>query len=689
MRRLQRKIWFWVGGILAATFLSAGGAALWVQREILLTELRHTGKALADTVASFCVETLLEADYPYLETYVRKAAEHDDHVVFIKVWASDPEHTPGTLVAQHPPPEVVAGVSSPYEEFHSDVIVQADGVPDETLGRVAVALSRSRVDLLLSLSVWQLGLGVLILVSLLALVLGAVLRRSVLRPIQALDAHARRIGTGNLDEPVELRSDDELGRLASTMESMRQGMKESYARIQRQVEELKSIDRMKDEFLATTSHELRTPLNGIIGFTQALLRGTYGDVQGEHRDPLERISACSLRLLKMTESILEFSRLRGSSAAARSPLERHDLSRHLDEALVDVRFMAQEKGLEFRVAVPPDMQVKYRRWELEQLVRVFADNAVKYTQRGRVELLAQRWEGKRVEGFQLAVRDTGCGIAPELQRTVFEPFVQGFAHETRQHGGFGLGLAIAKRLEAMLGGRIVLESEPGKGSTFTVLLPATDGVEDYNGLFVPWEAAASVDARLEPSPPAVPATVPVETALPVETVSPVETASRSSVAASAAAPTAAASAPLEAMRGARPRLLVVDDEPNNVEILWRILRKDYDVVRAEDGPRCLEVLRREPVDVVLLDVMMPRMSGYDVLGVLREEGILEKVRVIVFSAKTGANDIAKARDLGASDYVTKPFNRDELMSRIQNLLKVSGERGEGESAALEPAAAAR
>jgi signal transduction histidine kinase len=290
----------------------------------------------------------------------------------------------------------------------------------------------------------------------------------------------------------------------------------------------------------------------------------------------------------------------------------------------------------------PDLEVVYRKSELEQVIRILADNALKFTTEGKVSIRARKWQHGRQSGFQVAVEDSGPGIAEELQQRIFEPFVQGFRHETRSHGGVGLGLSIASKVVKRMGGEIILESVPAQGSRFTVLVPEGTPTAAPGSFYEPWPPLEAAKAKSE---------APKES----RTSDPTETA------------------PLPVRKAAeedQSHVLIVDDEEINREVVWQALRHLYRVTRAEDGPRCLGVLRTQKVDLVLLDIMMPGMSGYEVLETMRAEGLLQHVPVMVLSAKTSREAVVKGLELGATDYLGKPFHRDELLCRIRNLLEL-------------------
>ncbi len=664
MRKLHYKLSISLLGSLVVISVLTSALVIRSARSRLKEDLEYTGKTLADTIAAFCVETLLEADYPYLETYIRKAAQNSRQVAYIRVWSdySDEEgRTERRPVAQYPPPSEITDAARSAEYFQSPIIMDIEGLAPEVLGHVVVALSTQRHAELVRTSTWQLVAGACVTFLLLASILTFTLKKHVLRPVRTLDVHANRIGRGELDQSIDLASEDELGRLAKTMEQMRLALKGSYEQIERQVRELRELDRMKDEFLANTSHELKTPLNGIVGLTDGMLLGDYGEVPESWEEPLQTIATCAERLFQITESILQFSQLADKKKKTSFVFDVHPVEEHLHECLLDVLTTADRKQIRFLITVPPGLQARYPRSELEQIIRILSDNAVKFTERGVVQVIVRKWDREETPGFQIAVRDTGRGIAAGVREKVFEPFVQGFQHETRAHGGVGLGLAIAKKLVDELGWKLILESEEGKGTAFTVLVP--DGeVESLEEAFLPWPAlegpvTVAVERRETSAPRLPPAGQEADTE-DAERLDSGESGNKTPV------------------DGNLPHVLVADDDEVNRKVLWLALKNHYRVSEATGGRDCVAILEKEQIDLLLLDIMMPEMSGYDVLKWMKEQGQLTRVPVVVLSAKTSPMNVVKGLRLGAADYVGKPFHRDELLCRVQTQLKIKDQTDE-------------
>jgi signal transduction histidine kinase len=640
MTRLNVKLSITVLGSLLVASIVTGSLVIQSQINILSRDRDHDGQSLANTIAAMSVSPMLSEDFSVINEHLNMLGLGNNQIRHIRI--SDDQ---GKTVCSYPPGETDFRPTSGLTRFKSRIEIAADGVPSEIRGNVEVGLDNARFVQLITSSIWRMSLGTAITFTLLAVVLWLSLKQNVLQPVRVLDGHVAKISKGDLSQSIVLKRKDELGRLASALEGMRSNLRESYARIERQVVELQELDRMKDEFLANTSHELKTPLNGIIGLAESILMGSYGELSKEQQEPVELINSCANRLWKMTESILKFSRLHQQDPEEESPVELHYLADHLQEGLVDLRSQAEKEGVSLLSTIPKDLQVTYRRNELEQVIRILVDNAVKYSPNGTVKLIAKKWQGPQA-GFQIAVRDTGVGIPPELHQKIFEPFVQGFRHETRRQGGVGLGLSIAQKLIARMGGEVVLESETGKGATFTLLVPEGEKPGNLKKLFEPWEPSEMVFNSVE------------KTSDHSETLT---------------------TKPPRSDLSSTSHVLVVDDESVNREVVWQALRDEFCVTRAADGPSALQVLRIQPVDLVLLDIMMPDMSGYDVLQIMKEERLLDKIPVIVLSAKASREAVVKGLQLGASDYLGKPFHRAELLCRIRIHLQLKRQRDQLEA----------
>jgi signal transduction histidine kinase len=299
---------------------------------------------------------------------------------------------------------------------------------------------------------------------LLALGLGYSLSWSLIGPVTQMDARFAEISAGDFTRRIEVRNRDELGALAANLNAMS-------AELGRLYEQVAIANRNKSEFLANMSHELRTPLNAIIGFSEVLIEKMFGEVNDKQLEYLHDIHSSGHHLLVLINDILDLSKIE----AGRMELElsRFDLGELLDHAMMLVRERASRHGLELALDVGEavDAWVGDER-KIKQVVINLLSNAVKFTPAGgSVVLRARRVDAPGQDAVEVAVADTGVGIAPADQALVFEEFRQASGDTLRKSEGTGLGLALARRFVELHGGTIRVDSALGRGSTFVFTLP--------------------------------------------------------------------------------------------------------------------------------------------------------------------------------------------------------------------------
>ena len=430
-------------------------------------------------------------------------------------------------------------------------------------------------------------------------------------------------------------------------------MKQAKERAQHEVaESLRRMDRLKDEFLANTSHELRTPLQGIIGLAESMIDGAAGKISDAAASNLAMIVNSGQRLASLVNDILDFSKMRSHELVLRKkPVDLHvavDVVMRLSAPLAEVKSL--ELINEVDSSIPGVLADEDR---LQQILHNLIGNAVKFTDSGTVRVRAID-EGGRV---RVQVIDTGPGIAVADQERIFESFEQVEESATRVHGGTGLGLAVTRNLVQLHGSNIELDSRIGEGSTFSFVLQtaAASGAEEPHPVLK--EEAKHVGQavsergrgpRLLGRAPSVKATVPAD----------------------------ADGVPGRADDGDRIRILVVDDEPVNQQVMLNHLSlQHYDVLQAENGMRALELLAGgEKIDLVLLDVMMPKMSGFEVCREIRRTHLPTQLPVVMVTARTQMEDLKLGLQTGANDYITKPVAKGELLARIKthlNLVRIN------------------
>jgi two-component system, NtrC family, sensor kinase len=326
--------------------------------------------------------------------------------------------------------------------------------------------------------------GALLLIALIpALLLGLFFARQMAKPIRTLNAAASQLGSGDLDQRIEIRSGDELEELAETFNSMSARLRDSYNGLEQQVAErtrdlgeaikqLEAASRHKSDFLANMSHELRTPLNAIIGFSEVLLERMFGEINAKQQEYLHDILGSGRHLLSLINDILDISKVE----AGRMELQpgEFDLRFVLQNAVSLVRERATRQGITLSLDLAPGIgQIEADERRVKQILFNLLSNALKFTPAGgRVTLTAASID----DAIQISIRDTGIGIPLEDQDRIFEEFQQ--AGPGKAIEGTGLGLALAKRFVEMHGGRIWVHSTVGVGSSFTFTLPARQPSND-------------------------------------------------------------------------------------------------------------------------------------------------------------------------------------------------------------------
>jgi PAS domain S-box-containing protein len=398
--------------------------------------------------------------------------------------------------------------------------------------------------------------------------------------------------------------------------------KQAEAAVQEARRAAEQANRTKSDFLANMSHELRTPLNAIIGYSEILIEDANDRSDAASVGDLEKIKSAGKHLLGIINDILDLSKIEAGRMDVY--LEQVFLPRLMEDVSTIVAPLMARNGNHLVIDCPPGIgSLRTDLTKLKQSLINLLSNAAKFTKQGQVNLTLTRLaEPDRPDGVRFAVSDSGIGMTEEQIGRLFQAFAQADSSTTRHFGGTGLGLTITKHFCTMLGGTINVTSVPGKGSTFTIVLP---------------------DQKVH------------------------------------SAPTAGQTARKAARRRADNELadreltvLVVDDDPDVHDLLSAILTKEgYSVLFARDGLEALDQMRRAPVDVVTLDVMMPKMDGWSLLGVMKSDATLQHIPVIML---TIVDDRNLGYSLGASEYMTKPIDRGRLIAVIEQFSHAQGDR---------------
>ncbi|MFI2633339.1 HAMP domain-containing protein [Streptomyces collinus] len=440
-------------------------------------------------------------------------------------------------------------------------------------------------------------------------------------------------------------------------------LQRSNAELEEKAALLATSSQYKSEFLANMSHELRTPLNSLLILARLLSDNPDGHLSDQEVQFATTIHRSGSDLLQLINDILDLSKIEAGRMDVRP--KRLPLIKLLDYVHATFRPLTLDRGLAFEVAVGEDVprEMYSDEQRLQQILRNLLSNAIKFTANGKVELRVDRvqdaehrWVRDTDDVIAFAVSDTGIGIAPEKLPVIFEAFQQADGTTNRKYGGTGLGLSISREIAGLLGGRIVAESEPGKGSTFTLYVPVVSPghtapaplpvPEDRTDLPLPLRAAA------EPFPVAH----DTDDAWPSPTK-------------------------LEAWTSGRPgrilagrRVLIVDDDIRNVFALTHVLgRVGMTVLYAENGREGIETLERSgAVELVLMDIMMPEMDGYETISAIRRTPRWAGLPIVALTAKAMPGDREKSIARGANDYVPKPVDIDGLLTVVCELLDPEG-----------------
>ncbi|MFG2307063.1 HAMP domain-containing protein [Streptomyces sp. NPDC048566] len=482
--------------------------------------------------------------------------------------------------------------------------------------------------------------------------------------------------------------------------------------LEERAEQLAVSMRYKSEFLANMSHELRTPLNSLLILAKLLADNADTNLTPKQVEFAETIHGAGSDLLQLINDILDLSKVEAGKMDV-SPT-RIALVQLVDYVEATFRPLTAEKGLDFSVRVSPELPATLHTDEqrLLQVLRNLLSNAVKFTDSGAVELVIrpagadvpvaireQLLESGSLRDadadlIAFSVTDTGIGIAASKMRVIFEAFKQADGTTSRKYGGTGLGLSISREIARLLGGEIHAQSEPGRGSTFTLYLPLHPSElppQGYGQLAPALEAGELLASEAEQAGPGVEMTGEVKSyqeaqngpaalfrrrrrALPAAEERPAAPGLPESGGTAPQEQWAAPEAVAQASRGIRfegEKVLIVDDDIRNVFALTSVLEQHgLSVLYAENGREGIEVLEQhDDVTVVLMDIMMPEMDGYATTTAIRRMPQFAGLPIIALTAKAMKGDREKAIESGASDYVTKPVDPDHLLSVMEQWMR--------------------
>ncbi|QNF33399.1 response regulator [Adhaeribacter swui] len=390
----------------------------------------------------------------------------------------------------------------------------------------------------------------------------------------------------------------------------------------REAEQLKAVDEMKSRFFSNITHEFRTPLSLILSPTEQLLQNKELPPYAQHK-LLSSVYRNAQQLLRLINQLLDISKLEAASMPVH--VSRGNPAVFLEKIVASFRLLAEEKQIQLcldSTSNTADYLFDADKWE--KIIYNLLSNALKFTSTGQVKVVAQI---QQQQWFRLQISDTGIGIAAEELAHIFDRFYQVDDACTRQYEGTGIGLALVKELTDLLGGEIAVQSVLGQGTTCEVKLPLV----------------------LTPNTGQTDNITPI-TQLPTPTLK--ETF-----------------APHTEKLLAAPLLLIVEDNTELREFIAGTLAENYRIITAEDGSQGWESTRQELPDVVISDVMMPKMDGYQFCRAIKTDPQTNHIAVVLLTARASHESRMEGLVGGADDYLTKPFHLDELQWRVRNLLE--------------------
>jgi signal transduction histidine kinase len=393
--------------------------------------------------------------------------------------------------------------------------------------------------------------------------------------------------------------------------------------MQRTNEELIRATRLKDEFLANMSHELRTPLNSILGMSEALQEQVFGNINEKQRKALQTIEGSGEHLLALINDILDVAKI--ESGQFELDLAPTNVAVLCQSSIAFIKQQALKKRIQLEIKLPnnlSDQIIDERR--IRQVLINLLNNAMKFTlEGGQITLEVNKWEDRELENnntwIRFSVIDTGIGIAPENINKLFQPFIQIDSALNRQYEGTGLGLALVKQMVELHGGKVGLTSKLGEGSCFTIDLP-----------YLPSEPET-------------------REGLPTTTTEQESLFSRGAI--------------------ESHLILIVEDNEANISTISNYLEaKGYCFLLAKNGQEAIALTKAHHPDLILMDIQMPVMDGFEATKQIRLDPNLANIPIIVMTALAMAGDREKCLAAGANDYLSKPIKLKQLATIIQQIL---------------------
>ena len=574
-------------------------------------------QSLADVIGASAISSL-DFDDEEAATKALAPLEHKPSILVAAIYTKDDKvlgkySRDADSKIQSPPPRSADGFR--YE--NGDLLIfKPIQRGTSRLGTIFVEADMAELHALV-MSYVKIGAAILLGAMLVAFVLSSRLQRMISKPILALAETTRVVSERkNYSVRAVKHGDDEIGSLIDRFNEMlvelekhEKAMVEVNEQLRESQQQALAATEAKSQFLANMSHELRTPLNAIIGYSEMLEEEAQDTGQDQFVADLEKIHGAGKHLLALINDILDLSKIEAGKMELY--LETFDLKTMLEDVVATTRLLVQKKSNTLVVHIPPELgAMRADLTKVRQALFNLLSNASKFTERGTITLTAARETSRDREWIVLQVKDTGIGMTREQLGRMFQAFSQADASTVRKYGGTGLGLAITRHFCRMMGGDVTVASEPGAGSTFSLRLPAE--VRD-----------PAKESDIEPL---------TGDRLPKDNT-----------------------------------VLVVDDDVSARDLLKRFLNKEgFHVECAASGPEAINAAKNIRPKVITLDVMMPGMDGWAVLTKLKEDPLVADIPVIML---TIVDDKHFGHALGATEYLTKPVDRDRLSAVIHKLTK--------------------
>jgi signal transduction histidine kinase len=603
------------------TGIAGGNIIQNFERTYLQESLAEYSEKTFSILTASALEAVVIQDIPFLDTIVKQVTDGDPDIAQLKI-----ENQDGQVLIDWKRAEAAR---SPM------VFKKRLMVGEQSFGKMDIVLDSQRLNDEINEHILKVRfLFVLILLGLAALLIVG-MHFVVIRPIRQINQRLIGLAKGDLDSRLKISAAQELERLGESHEKLEEYSRTLEEQVKLRTKQLgeavkeaevaktsaEEANRAKSAFLANMSHELRTPLNAIIGYSEMLKEEAVESESlgaDEVVPDLEKITSAGRHLLSVINDVLDLSKIEaGKMTVFIEAIPVKDMVANLVD-MIQPKIIEKANTLE--VEVDPDLTTMHADvTKVRQSILNLLSNASKFTEKGAVKFKVSKFTRDAEPFVSFSVTDSGIGMTPEQIAKLFRPFSQADNSTTRKFGGTGLGLTITRHFCQMMGGDVLVESEYGKGSTFTIILPLE--VKDPQSQTTPTPTLASAEVK-----------------------------------------------PLEGSQLSKTAhtLLVIDDDLAVHDLVRRALsREDIRVVSAFGGEEGLRLAGEVKPSLITLDIKMRGMDGWDALGALKSNKKLSGIPVVILSV---VDDRSKAYELGASDFMLKPVTREGLVGTINKLI---------------------